>query len=107
MSATAPPGAVRRWIRLFVPPRSALRRGSDRVEAAARWVLLLVGLLLLPVALTAGGGAATHAAAAGAERHAVTGQVLAAPDTTSAARPDVAPAGLRAPVGWIAADGTS
>ena len=47
-------GAVSRAIRLFLPKRSSLRRRSDGIELTARWVLLLVGLVVVPVALTIG-----------------------------------------------------
>ncbi|MDD7939579.1 hypothetical protein PHK61_14240 [Actinomycetospora lutea] len=103
-------GAVQRAFALFVPKRSALRRGSDRAEVAARWVLLIVGLLVVPVALTVGtqvtADLAPQVAAERAERHQVTGEVLAAPDPATAYRTDVVPDALRAPVRWIAADGT-
>lgn len=103
-------GAVQRAITLFVPQRSTLRRGSDRSEIAARWVLLVVGLLLVPVALTLGtqvtADLAPQVAAQRAERHQVTGEVLAAPDPSAASRTDVVTHEARAPVRWIAADGT-
>ncbi|GAA4783330.1 hypothetical protein GCM10023200_15960 [Actinomycetospora chlora] len=99
--------ATRRAIGAFVPPRSELRRRSDRVEVAARWVLLLLGMLVVPVALAVGSevaaGMAPQVAAQQAERHLVTGEVLAVPtdgDTDSSGT-------WRAPVRWTAADGTT
>lgn len=110
MSTTGATGAVHRAIGLFVPKRSALRRRSDRIEVTARWVLLLVGLLFLPFALSAGSQvAAAHqvtAAAQRAERHQVTAEVLAPPQDGANARPDVTTDDTRAPVRWTAADGT-
>ncbi|MDD7939451.1 hypothetical protein PHK61_13580 [Actinomycetospora lutea] len=114
-------GAARRAVGLFVPPRSTLRRGSDRLEVAARWVLLLAGLLLLPAALAAGGEVTARLAATAAieqdERHAVIAEVLPRPTRHPPAGGDVAsrPVGdgasdpssdvVRAPVRWLGADG--
>jgi hypothetical protein len=111
MGTTPASGAVERAIGLFVPKRSELRRSSDRIEVVARWAVLLVGLLFLPAALTVGSELAASqqvtAAAQRAERHPVTAEVLAEPDSAAVARPDITPDGLRAPVRWIAADGTT
>ncbi len=103
-------GAVYRAIGLFLPKRSSLRRRSDGIELTARWVLLLVGLVVVPVALTIG---SEVTAALGpqveeqwAERHEVTATVLARPENHNAARSDVTAADRRAPVRWTAADGT-
>ena len=75
-------GVARRAVGLFVPPRSTLRRGSDRLEVAARWVLLIAGLLLLPVALAAGAEVTARLAVTAAneqeERHPVIAEVLPA-----------------------------
>ena len=103
-------GAVSRAIGLFLPKRSSLRRRSDGIELTARWVLLLVGLVVVPVALTIG---SEVTAAFGprveeqwAERHQVTATVLARPEDHNAARSDVIDDDRRAPVRWTAADGT-
>lgn len=110
MGTTQQAEAVHRLVGLLVPRPSVLRRGSDRVEVAARWVLLLVGLLFVPVALSVGSDvAASHevtAATQRGERHQVAAQVLAPPEETFGARPDVVAGEVRAPVRWIAADGT-
>ncbi|GAA4936443.1 hypothetical protein EV188_114131 [Actinomycetospora succinea] len=113
-------GAFRRAIGLFVPPRSELRRGSDRLEVAVRWVLLLAGLLLLPVALAAGGEVTARLGAQAAveqgERRPVVAEVLPAGSPGAPVGGDVTSAPLlggadpasdvvRAPVRWIAADG--
>jgi hypothetical protein len=102
-------GAVQRAIGLFVPKRSDLRRRSDKAEVAARWVLLLVGLLVVPVALAIGSQVSAdlvpQVAMQRAERHEVSAEVVADP-----ARPGSSPTDVwdeaRAPVRWIAADGT-
>ncbi|MDD7939531.1 hypothetical protein PHK61_13995 [Actinomycetospora lutea] len=103
--------AVRRAVGLFVPRHSELRRNSDRAEVTARWVLLIVGLLFLPVALTVGSEVTARLAPQvtiqQAERHQVTAEVLAAPDLRTSARPDTVSEDFRAPVRWTAADGTS
>ncbi len=103
-------GAVQRAIGLFVPKRSDLRRRSDKAEVTARWVLLLVGLLLVPVALAIGSQVtadlAPQAAAQRAERHQVSAELLADPDQLGSLRTDVAADEARAPVRWIAGDGT-
>lgn len=108
--STTGTGAVHRAIGLFVPKRSTLRRRSDRVEVAARWVLLLVGLLAVPVALAVGSQVtadlAPQVAAQRAERHQVVGEVMADPRQVSP-RPDVVVDEVRAPVRWTAADGTT
>jgi hypothetical protein len=103
-------GAVYGAVRLFLPKRSSLRRRSDRIELLARWVLLLVGLVAIPVALTIG---SEVTAALGpqvqeqwAERHQVRATVLARPEDHNAARSDVIDDDRRAPVRWTAADGT-
>jgi hypothetical protein len=110
MSTSPTTAALQRAIGLFVPRRSALRRRSDRIELAVRWVLLIVGLLLLPIALTAGSEAsASTAALAEAQRaqlHQVSAEVLAGPDTGSPVRPDATAGGPQASVRWIAGDGT-
>lgn len=109
--------ATRRAIGAFVPRRSTLRRRSDRIEVATRWVLLLLGLMLLPVALSIGSEVTARlqpqVAVQQAERHHVTAQVVAAPDprTTvdrvdTGARPEPGTGDATAPVRWIAADGT-
>lgn len=101
--------AARRAIRAFVPRPSALRRTSDRVQVLARWVLLVAGLLVVPVALAAGSAVtaklAPQVAAQRADRHQVVAEVLTVPDVGTESGPDVAVEG-RAPVRWIAADGT-
>jgi hypothetical protein len=113
-------GPARRAIGLFVPPRSALRRGSDRLEVAARWVLLTVGLVLLPLALAAGGEVTARLAATAAveqeERHPVLAVVQPSasrnlpPGGDVASRPaydgsDPSSDVVRAPVRWLGADG--
>ncbi|MEJ2864705.1 Rv1733c family protein [Actinomycetospora flava] len=114
-------GAVRRAVGVLVPPRSALRRPSDRLEVTARWVLLLTGLLLLPLALAAGGEVTARLGAQAAiehgERHPVTAVVLPTPTQGTPAGGDVASAPadgwtdrstdiVRTPVRWTGADGT-
>ncbi|PVZ06289.1 Rv1733c family protein [Actinomycetospora cinnamomea] len=103
-------GAVQRAFRLLVPKRSELRRRSDRIEVAARWVLLLLGLFLVPVALAVGSQVTANlgpqVAEQRAERHQVTGVVLAEPGPAAAYGTEVASTEVRAPVRWIAADGT-
>jgi hypothetical protein len=47
-----PSGWLGRATGLSVPPRSTLRRRSDRIEVGARWVVLVLGLLIVPVALS-------------------------------------------------------
>ncbi|MFC5139874.1 hypothetical protein ACFPK1_16660 [Actinomycetospora rhizophila] len=109
MSTTA--GRVQQAVGLFVPKRSELRRGSDRAEVVARWVLLIIGLFLVPVALTAGSEVtarlAPQVASQQAERHEVSAEVLAAPEPQPSTRPDVASEDYRAPLRWTAADGTA
>lgn len=68
MSTTPESGAGGWAVGLFVPKPSALRRLSDRVEVAARWVLLLVGLLFIPVALTVGSAVTASQQSAAATR---------------------------------------
>jgi hypothetical protein len=103
-------GAAQRVIRSLVPKRSALRRRSDRLEVAARWVLLLVGLLVVPVALAVGSQVTAdltpQVAAQRADRHEVVGVVLAPPQRTDSSAPDVVAGDWRAPVRWTATDGT-
>jgi hypothetical protein len=100
-------GSARRVLGAFVPKRSTLRRRSDRIEVGARWLLLLLGLLLVPVALAVGSDVtarlAPQVALQQAERHAVRAEVLAAPTDGS---PDSVTGDHRAPVRWVAADGT-
>lgn len=113
-------GAVRRAAGLFVPPRSALRRGSDRLEVAARWLVLVAGLLLTPVALAAGGEVTARLAAEAAieqeQRRPVVAEVRPAGDAAAGADvastpgpealSDPATDVVRAPVRWTAADGS-
>ncbi|GAA4880879.1 hypothetical protein [Actinomycetospora straminea] len=107
--STTGTGTVQRAIGLFVPPRSTLRRPSDRLEVGARWVLLLVGLFVVPVALAVASQVtadlAPQVAAQRAERHQVVGEVVADP-RQAPPRADVAVSEERAPVRWTAADGT-
>lgn len=102
--------ATRRWIGAFVPRRSELRRRSDRIEVGARWVLLLLGLLFLPVALAVGSETTARlepqVAVQQAERHQVTATVTAEPERLADGQDDAVTAVWRAPVRWIAADGT-
>ncbi|GLZ49657.1 membrane protein [Actinomycetospora sp. NBRC 106375] len=102
--------ATRRVIGAFVPRPSTLRRRSDRIEVGARWVLLVLGLMLLPVFLTIGSSVTARLtpqiATQQAERHQVTAVVLAPPENDTGARPNAESYGFRAPVGWTAADGT-
>jgi hypothetical protein len=108
MGATGFAGAVSRAVGLFVPPRSSLRRRSDRIEVGARWVLVLLGLCFLPVALSVGSETAASlevsAAAQRAERHQVTAVVLADPEDRAVGH-GAAVGDLHAPVRWIGADG--
>jgi hypothetical protein len=108
MAAT---GAVQRAIGLFVPKRSDLRRRSDKIEIAARWVLLLVGLLLVPVASAIGSQVTAdlvpQVAGQRAERHEVSAEVLADPDHRFSSRADLLSDVARVPVRWFAADGTA
>ncbi|GAA4731331.1 Rv1733c family protein [Actinomycetospora chibensis] len=103
-------GAVYRAIGLFLPKRSSLRRRSDGIELTARWVLLLVGLIIVPVALTIGSevtaALAPQVEEQWAERHQVTATVLERPVNHNSARSDVTDQDRRAAVGWRAADGT-
>ncbi|WP_433038271.1 Rv1733c family protein [Actinomycetospora sp. CA-053990] len=103
-------GAVSRAIGLFLPKRSSLRRRSDGIELTSRWVLLLVGLIIVPVALTIGSevtaALAPQVEEQWAERHQVTATVVARPENHNSARSDVTADDLRAPVRWRAADGT-
>ncbi|MFC5139986.1 hypothetical protein ACFPK1_17230 [Actinomycetospora rhizophila] len=113
-------GPARGAIALFVPPRSALRRGSDRLEVAARWVLLIAGLVLLPVALSVGGEVTARltvtAAIEQGERHPVLAVVQPSasrdlpPGADVASRPahdgsDPSTDVVRVPVRWLGADG--
>lgn len=112
MGTTGPTtGAAYRAIGLFLPKRSSLRRRSDGIELTARWVLLLVGLLVVPVALTIGSEVAAALAPQveeqWAERHQVSATVVARPENHNSARSDVTDDDLRAPVRWTAADGTT
>lgn len=112
MGTTGPTaGAVYRAIGLFLPRRSSLRRRSDGIELVARWVLLLVGLIVIPVALTIGSevtaALAPQVEEQRAERHQVNATVLARSEDHNSARSDVTDDDLRAPVRWTAADGTA
>jgi hypothetical protein len=102
-----PTEAVRRAIGAFVPRRSELRRRSDRIEVGARWALLLLGLLLVPVALSIGSEVTARlepqVAAQQADRRTVRAEVLDAPTDEA---PESAAGSWRAPAAWIAADGT-
>jgi hypothetical protein len=102
---------LRRALGLLVPPRSALRRRSDRIEVAARWVALVLTLLVGPVALWSGGEVTARStpqvSVEHAERHQVSAEVLRAPAKGSVSARDVGtlhrgPARVR----WVAADGT-
>ena len=87
-----------------------LRRRSDRMELGARWVLLVLGLLLLPVFLTVGSTVTARLtpqiAAQQAERHQVQAVLIEDAQNADGARPDGESVGYRAPVAWTAADGS-
>jgi hypothetical protein len=73
-------------------------------------VLLLVGLLLVPVALAVGSDVtarlAPQVAVQQADRHQITGEVLAAPGDADGTRTETADHQWRAPVRWVGVDGT-
>lgn len=94
----------------FVPRRSTLRRGSDRVETAARWAALALLALCVPFLLVAGAARAQDVRDAAAHTRATAHQVVGtvtdvhvrpsrSPDGTSSGALDVTAA-------WTEPDGS-
>ncbi|WP_018332236.1 Rv1733c family protein [Actinomycetospora chiangmaiensis] len=94
----------------FLPRRSALRRRSDCVETAARWIALALLTLAVPFVLVAGSsrsqGVRDDAAHARAVAHHVVGTVTAVRERASRS-PDGASSGaLDVTVAWTEPDGS-
>lgn len=105
--AAEPPSPGRRMILRFALGRGPLKRGSDRVQFAARLVLLAFALVSVPVAMTVGTVAHEQLQEA-AERQAaelvqVTAVAVEHPRLPEAAQ---SAGGYRSIVRWTAPDGT-
>lgn len=97
---------IRRIVRWFLLANGPLRRGTDRVEMAARLFLLLAVVSAAPAGLLTGFAVYRHDAAVAARqaatRHEVHAAVLTAPQVPDSTTGDAAP---RATVAWTGADG--
>jgi hypothetical protein len=103
----SPPGRARRAVRRFTLGSGPLKRGSDRLEFAARVLLAVLVLLSVPVALAVGTVVRSELQAVAdqqaEQRTRTTAVALAEP----AARPDVVVGGRPVvPARWTAPDGT-
>lgn len=102
--------AARRSVRWLLGGRGPLKRGTDRVEAVSRLVVLVLMLAAIPIALLVAGGVRSHldgvAAAEAAARHPVAAHLLqdaAAPVTTDPNADPNAPVPAR--VQWTTSSG--
>ncbi|MBE1579616.1 hypothetical protein DI005_21550 [Prauserella sp. PE36] len=99
-----------RLARRLRPGRSPVARGSDRIEAAALVIVVLLSLLTIPVVVTHGQRSYAHnrqiAEEAMASRYETTATLLAdAPSRPRAGRGPVSENGTRAQARWTTSEG--
>ncbi len=100
-------GPLARGIRRFTLGSGPLKRGSDRVEALSRLLVLLVVLLSVPVALTVGTVVRSELAAMAQEQADERTRVTAVATADAAVRGEVSPrARVPVPARWTSPSGT-